>query len=441
MQLRQIVVLLRPHAAGEGRKLIAGACLGIAMVALHVIRPWPLKWLLDLLTGRHRHAPIVAWAAERGVAGPVTLSIAFVVLSSAFALAEYSQRMVLSTVANRMVYRLRTTVFEELLRRPLEFHDSHESGELLTRIVYDTTRLRRGATGILLHLFQPLFLLAATLIVLFWIAPLLTAVVAIGGVVALALMHHRGTRIGIGARRQRRKEGRIAALVAAELEGVREMQALGTEASAAATRFQRKSARSISSDQQVSRLAAHASLQVELLFATTVAIALALGAYAVARQRFSAGDLVLFVTYVLTLREPFAQFGRQTSRLGRTAACADRLAALLRTTPATTTPTLRTEQLHGRLVLDHVSVKAPKKTRGARKSALEKVSFAIEPGERVAVVGRNGAGKSTLLRVVLGIVPPTRGRVIVDDHDVAALDAGWFRAQLSVVFQETPLFG
>lgn len=440
LQLRRIIALLRPHAVGEGRKLALGGWLGVAVVGLHIIRPWPLKWLLDLLTSRHRHAPIVAWAANDGVTGAIALSAAFVALSALFALAEYAQRTVLNGVANRMAYRLRTALFEQILQKPLDFHESHESGELLTRIVYDTTRLRRGVAGILLHVFQTLFLLAATSVVLFWIAPLLAILVAAGGGAALMLIQHRGRRIAAGAHRQRRKEGRIAALVAAELDGVREMQALGTRGSAAATRFRRKSAHSLGSEQQVSRLSARMGLQVELLFASTVAIVMAAGAYAVARERFSAGDLVLFVTYVLALREPFAQFARQASRLGRTAACADRLAALARVAhpvaEATAAPPLR-----GAIRLDGISVKAPKKTRGARKWALDGVSCAIAPGERIAVIGRNGAGKSTLLRVVLGILPPTHGDVTVDGHEMARLEPGSLREQLSVVFQDTPLFG
>lgn len=440
-QLRRIAALLRPHAQGEGRGLTAGVALGVAVVVLHVVRPWPLKWLLDLLTSRHKHSGVVAWAADAGSTGFVALSLAFVTLSSLLALSEYGQRIVLNGVGNRISYRLRTALFEQLLRKPLTFHESHESGELLTRVVYDTTRLRRGVIGILLHLFQTLFLFAATLLVLFWVAPLLAAVVAVGGAVALMLMQHSGGRIAAGAGRQRRKEGRVAALVSDELHNVREVQAHGAESSAAAAHFRRKSAGSLGNEQQVSRLAAGVSLWVELIFALTVAVALAAGAYAVSRQTLSAGDLVLFVTYALALREPFAQFGRQTSRLGRTAACAGRLASMAGDA-ASPAPTARiTEPVRGTLTLDSVWLKASKKTRSARRWALEDVTCAITAGDRIAVTGRNGAGKSTLLRIALGILPPTRGRVAVDGQDIAALDPPSLRSQFSVVFQDTPLFG
>ena len=440
-QLRRIATLLRPHAKGESGRLAAGAALGVGVVVLHVVRPWPLKWLLDLLTSRHTHSGVVAWAAGAGITGFVALSIAFVLLSSLFALAEYAQRMVLGGVGNRIAYRLRTALFEELLRKPLAFHESHESGELLTRVVYDTTRLRRGVTGILLHFFQTLFLFASTLVVLFWVAPALGALIAVGGAGALVLMHYRGGQIAAGAGRQRRKEGRIAALVSDELQNVRDVQTLGAARSVAAEKFRRKSTRSLGSEQQVSRIAAGVSLYVELLFALTVAIALAAGAYAVSRQTLSAGDLVLFVTYALALREPFSQFSRQTGRLGRTAACADRLAALGVESESPPTSARLAEPLRGSIALDAVWLKTSKKTRTSRRWAIEDVSCEIAAGERVAVTGRNGAGKSTLLRTALGILPPTRGRVSLDGQDLALLEPASVYPNFSVVFQDTPLFG
>lgn len=441
LRLRGIARLLRPYAVGEGASLAAGAATGVAMVLLHVVRPWPLKWLLDLLTSRHSKSPVVSWAAGAGAGGFVALSAAFVVVSLLYAAAAYTQRMLLGGVANRTSYRLRTVLFERLLAKPLDFHEAHESGELLTRVVYDTTRLRRGVAGILMHLFQTLFLFIATLAVLLWVAPLLATLITVGGAAALALMHHRGGRIATMTRRQRRKEGRVAALASDELQSVREVQMFGHGSSAAAARFRRKSEGSLGGEQQVSRLTARLSMHVETIFAATVAATLAVGAYLVMRERLSTGDLVLFVSYALALREPFNQFGKQTSRLGRTAACADRLRKLIEHTgePLPSLPAAPT--LRGALEVHHVSVKTPKKTRSSRKLALDDVTLAVAPGERVAVLGRNGAGKSTLLRLVLGLALPEEGRVTIDGMDIRELDPASLRAQLSVVFQESPLFG
>lgn len=411
------------------------------MVLLHVARPWPLKWLLDLLTSRHQDAPMVAWAAGKGWVGLVALSAAFVTLSLLYAFAEYAQRLIATSVGNRAVYRLRTALFERLLVRPLSFHESRESGELLTRVMYDTARLRRGVAGILTHLFQTLFLFVATLAVLLRVAPLLAASVTIGGVAALGLMHRRGSRIATLARRQRRKEGRIAALASDELQDIREVQAFGDGASAASAAFRRKSTRALGSEQQVGRLTAALSMHVEIIFAATLAATLAIGAYLVSIGTLSPGDLVLFVSYALALRDPFNQFGRQTSRLGRTAASAERLDRLLATEDGPRPTAATTPPLRGALHFERVSIRTPKKTRSARKLALDDVTLAVAPGERVGVTGRNGAGKSMLLRLALGLVAPDEGRVTVDGVDVRELEPTSFRVQISILFQDSTLFG
>lgn len=441
------MAMLRPYAAGEGRTLFLGAAAATVAVLIQVARPWPLKWILDALTGAGLPGGLPVALARSGTSGFVALGALYIALSAGFAGAMYAQQLLLNGVGNRVLYRFRTALFEHLLRRPLAFHESRDSGELLTRVIYDTSRLRRGVNGILLHLFQTLFLFAATLAVLLWVAPTLAAVIAAGGCAALLLMHRRGRLIAVATRRQRRKEGSVAALVSDELQSVREVQTFGPGSSVAGARFRRKNDKSLAGEQIVRRLAAGMSAQVEIVFAITVALTLALGAWLAARATLSAGDLVLFVSYALALREPFAQFARQTARLGRTAACAERLAKLIRgaDAPGADAPgiigTREIPPLRGEIVFDGVWVKTPSKTRNARKWALEDVSARIAAGQRVAVVGGNGSGKSTLLRTVLRLAEPTSGHLLIDGVNAMTIDAASLRAQASVVFQDGLLFG
>lgn len=439
---RRIVAMLRPYARGEAQTLLLGAATGVVAVLLHVARPWPLKWILDALTNAGLPRVLPDALNLRGSSGFVALGVLYVALSIGFAGASYAQQLLLNGAGNRVLYRFRTALFEHLLRRPLAFHESRDSGELLTRVIYDTSRLRRGVNGILLHLFQTLFLFAATLLVLVLVAPTLAAVVAAGGCAALLLMHRSGRRIAAATRRQRRKEGSVAALVSDELQSVREVQTFGPGASVAGARFRRKNGRSLAGEQLVRRLSAGMSAQVEIIFAATVAVTLALGAYLTAQGTLSAGDLVLFVSYAIALREPFAQFARQTARLGRVSACAERLGKLIRGShgpSAASAPNM--PPLRGDIAFEGLFVKTPSKTRNARKWALEDVSARIEAGQRVAIVGANGSGKSTLLRAVLRLATPRKGRVLIDGADLASLDAASLRSQGSVVFQDAVLFG
>lgn len=431
--MRDIARLLRPHAAGESASLSAGAALGMVVVALQVLRPWPVKWILDSVAG-------VADARSLSIAA---LSGVFVLISVGGAAAEYAQVMTLTGAANRILFRFRSALFTHVLRQPLAFHESREMGELLTRIVYDTSRLRRGLNGILLRIVQTIVLFIATTAVLVWIDPLLGAVMATGGALALLSMRARGRRIASAARKQRRKEGRLAGLVANELSAIREIQTFGIAQSAAAKRFGDRNSKSLRQEQKVRRLAAGLSLRVDALLAISVAIALGVGAGAAMANRITAGDLVLFFSYALALRAPFSDFALQTARLGRTYACAERLSSIADRRPAESdTPDAKSAPpLIGEITLDAVAVKSPVRARGGRKWALDGATISIDRGERMALLGANGSGKSTLLRAVLRLVELDRGRVLFDSVDAREYSADSLRSQMSVVFQDSVLSG
>lgn len=435
--------LLRPYATGEGRPLALGALLSLAGVALHVVRPWPLKWIVDALTGHGGGSVVGMLTRDAGIGGFVALGGAYILLSAGFAASNYGQNLLLNGIGNRVLYRFRAVLFERVLAKPLSFHDAHEPGELLTRVVYDTSRLRRGVNGVLLHVFQTIVLFAVTLVVLLWVAPRLAAVVATGGVVAFLLMRRVARSIATATRRQRRKEGAVAAAAADDLMSVRDVQTFGRATSAALGRFGKRNTMSLAGEQRVRRLAAGLLAQIELVVAITVAITLAVGGHAVSTGSLSAGDLVLFISYALALREPFAQCARETARIGRTTGCAHRLSRIVAERAGSTagSETLPLDAFAGALSLNQVDVLAQKRARSSRKWALQSVTLALPSGHRVAVTGSTGGGKSTLLRLVLGLVAPTHGHLCIDGVPIAELDMTALRMRMSVVLQDTVLFG
>ena len=428
--LRAIARLLRPHAVGEGWSLAGGIALGIVVVSLQVLRPWPLKWIVDR----------VGSVDVREVA---LLATAYLAIAGAAAATFYWQTLMLYALGNRVVFRFRTALFRHLLAQPLAFHESREMGELLTRVVYDTSRLRRGVNGISTRIVQASALFVATIGILCWVHLGLGMTVAAGGTITLIAMRRRGRRIARASKRQRRKEGKLASIVASELSSVREMQAFGISGSAAARRFAAKNGRSLRYEQKVRRLAGGLVLRIELVLAMTAAVALWVGAAGVANGSLTAGDLVLFISYLVALRDPFVDFANQTARLGRTAACAERLAKIVERIPeiADREGAVAAPPLRGDIRFEDVTVRAPRKLRSGRKYTLHGLAAAVPAGTRLAVVGPNGAGKSSLLRLVLRLSDPEHGRVLIDGADLRDLQLESLRRQVSTVFQESVLPG
>jgi ATP-binding cassette subfamily B protein len=436
-----VAALLWPHARLHKGLLLGGAGLSTLVVVFRVAQPWPLKWILDLLTDRPLH-PVLAGLFVTPPIGIAALSGLYIGFTLLAATAEYGQLLTLAGLGNRVLYGFRTQLFTHVLRQPLAFHEGREEGELLTRIVYDTARLRQGVNGLLTRVLQTVVTFVATSAVLLWLDPRLAAVLAATGVVALVAMGRIGRRIVRAARKQRRREGRLASLVAEDLLGVRELHAYRTEEIPDA-RFTRQNLKSLKQEQKVRRLGAVLLLRTELLLAFSVTLILWLGARAVQAGGLTPGSLVLFVSYAVGLYRPFAQFARQTARSGKTFACAERLTKIMNEKPgiADRSDAVAAPDLRGELGFEDVSIRAPRKQRGGRKWALDGVACTIRAGERVAVVGPNGAGKSTLLRLVLRLGDPTTGGVRLDGRDLREYTLASLRRQIGVVFQDSVLFG
>ena len=428
--LRRIIAMLRPHAAGEAPAFVKGGLLGLATVVLHVLRPWPLKWIVDGLGG----SP---------VADPLWLALAFIALAAAGSAAAYGQAMILNSLGNRILYRFREQLFRHILRQPLAFHETREVGELMTRIVYDTTRLRRGLNGMLVRIVQTVALYVASMAALLWIDPRLAGVLLAGGGVALLMMQRRGQRIASVAKKQRAKEGLLAALVGSELMAVRELQAFGFGGSAVAARFTARNRGSMRQELKLQRLSLGLSLRVDIAVAASIAVAMWMGASGVRVGALTAGDLVLFLSYALALRAPFADFAVATARIGRTFACADRLDRIMRRGVAVADPPNAVDpaEVQGALRFERVSLLMPKRRRTDRKWALEKLDCDVPLGRRIAIVGGNGAGKSTMLSLVLRLADPSRGRILLDGRDLRVYALEPLRRRMSVVFQDSVLTG
>ena len=190
-------------------------------------------------------------------------------------------------------------------------------------------------------------------------------------------------------------------------------------------------------------------IQARALFSTTATtflfgaliIVLWVGARAVLAGDMTGGVLGQFVLYAMFVAISAASLSEVWGEVQRAAGAMERLLELLDTEPsirAPANPVPLPDNREGRIRFHEVSFSYPSRP-GIQ--ALSKVSFEIQPGEKVAFVGPSGAGKTTTFQLLLRFYDPQAGRIEVDGVDIAAADPRAVRARIAIVPQETVIFG
>ncbi len=424
----------------QQRALVAGSFAAIfAEVFLRLLEPWPLALVIDRVLGLGRGGNAADIGALRELE-PTTLlwvaALALVTIAGLRAVTAYLSTVGFALAGNRVLTEVRNTLYRRLQELSLAFHTRARSGDLVMRVIGDVGMVREVVVTAVLPLLANLVILAGMLSVMLWMQWQLT-LVALCTVPLFWLSTSRlGRRIRAVARKQRRREGNLAAQAAETLGGIETMQALSLDREFAQA-FVRQSEGSLREGVQGKRLSARLERSVDVLVALATALVLFLGARVVLRGGLSPGELVVFLTYLKGVSRPVRNFAKYTARLARASAAAERVLEVLERQPdVRDLPGARdASPFRGAVRFERAAF-----AYGDDKPVLSGVDLAVEPGERVAVVGASGAGKSTLVSAILRLQDPREGRVLIDGEDVRSFTLASLRRQVSIVLQDTVLF-
>src|SRR5918912_1490561 len=254
---------------------------------------------------------------------------------------------------------------------------------------------------------------------------------------SLFVVVYRFTRRSKKASRSvRKQEGRISSMVQEVLTSMRVVQAY-TREDYEQSRFEQENQRRVVSGIQVSTLKATLTPLVELLVAVGTALVMWYGANEVLAHRLTAGGLLVFLPYLSRRYGPMRNLSKFSDVMFRASVGLERIYGVLETErEVRDLPGARPAgPLRGRIEFEHVSF-----AYGTGAPTLKDISFSVEPGQVVALVGSTGAGKTTLASLIPRFADPSRGSVRVDGRDIRSYTLASLRSQIALVLQETILF-
>ncbi len=341
----------------------------------------------------------------------------------------------MNIVARGVVHRLRTQVFDVLIRVPKVAIDQYSHGELVSKLTFNVeqvsgacsealkTILRDGLTVIALISYM-LYLNWKLTLVFFAIAP------AIAGVVLAVGRHFRRY-----SRRIQESMGEVTQLSNESVHAFDEIRMFAaTEQQSArfraASQFNQIQSVKLAFVQAVSTPIA----QIILSFALGALFWFALDPEILAG--FTAGSLVAFIAAATQLGKPIRTLTNVQSVVQRGLAAAEDLFVQIDTPPERDTGKTTLSRASGELTFEDVSFAYP----GSETAALDRIDLRIPAGSLVAFVGRSGAGKTSLIQLLCRFYAPSAGRILLDGHPIGELRLSDYRRQLAVVFQSIVLF-
>jgi subfamily B ATP-binding cassette protein MsbA len=416
-----------PRFVGQLRRLRKGLLLGLLcafVVALLDLAPVAfIKWAVDALA--------VANAYQVGMMS--TFIIAIYGVKYWF---TRGQTYFLSDVAQRVTANLREELFDKLQSLPIAYFNAKRTGAIQSVITNDVNMIQSGVPLVRDAISAPIKALGG--LVLLFVLNWQLALVALVFLPPIALL------ITKTSRRVRRDQTTVqeslsdmGALMQESLAAVRVVKAFSAE-ERQSERFRKSVENTYSTNMKVVGRVAALKPLIELIGACGIALIMFLGAKLVKLGQMTPGDLFGFVYLLDQIKSGATGIGNMSNIYSQVLAATDHIykevldveSNLVDDEDARTL-----EGVQGRIEFNRVDFTYPDGT-----PALHEVSFTVEPGTSVALVGRSGAGKSTIADLLLRFYDPTAGEVTLDGVDLRRLSSVWLRKQIGVVPQQTLLF-
>lgn len=418
--LRRLWRYVRPY---RGQFMLAIICLPLTSAFL-LVQPYILKLAVDGYIARHDTAGL----ARTGLLFVVALIGEFVFF--------YLQYQATMTVAQRSLSDLRIDLFNHLQKLPASFFDRNPVGRLVTRLTTDVDAINEAFTAGTLTIFMDVLTLIGIIVIMLTINVKLTvATLALLPPLLIAMNFFR-VRSRDTYRAIRERLARINAFLQETLSGIAVVQLFAQEKKLFAEFDERN--REFRDANHLSNIyeATLFSL-VEAVGSISIALMLWYGAIQIGAGTVALGTLVAFIEYLQKFFVPIREFGTKYTTMQSAMTAVERVFQLLDTPVTIASPSSprQPEQVRGRIVFDHVWFAYKEE-----EWILRDVSFAIEPGQKIALVGATGAGKSTISKLLNRFADVQHGCILIDGVDVRDWDLHTLRRHIGVVLQDAFLF-
>lgn len=419
--IKRIRVLLRPYYLQISLSII----FLISLTAIDMVFPEIIRQVVDIgLVEKQKSFMLLAAGILLGL-GLLKAGIGF------------GNRYTAEYLAHHIAFDLRNRLYNHIQRMSFSYHDHTQSGQLISRCIEDVRSLQNFTGSGIVELTRVIILIVGIIIILLVTNPLL-AVISLLPMIPLTLMTTRfGKRVGKMFMDVDNALGELSSRLQENVTGVQVVRAF-TREKYEIDRFDASNRVLYKHQLRVVQEMARVMPTSSLLVGLSTLLILWFGGNMVLNGTLTLGELVAFNSYMLMLSGPAQQISWLVNAAGETSAGLQRTFEVLESPPeirskpdAVVLPALR-----GEVTFENVSFRY----RGEKQHALYDIDLHVKPNQLVALVGPTGSGKSSVINLIPRFYDVTRGRVLIDNHDVRELELKTLRSQIGIVLQTSLLF-
>jgi ABC-type multidrug transport system fused ATPase/permease subunit len=434
---RLVLEMIRPY---RGWVIIVFIAM-LVEIAASLAAPWPLKLVIDDALGSHHLPHWLEWAHDYGFgrhtlgvalfAGVATLAIALI-----GAIAGYIDNYYTTSIGQWVANDLRLRVYQHLQRLSLRYYDHAKIGSLVSTITTDVGTIQSFASSSTLDIVIDLLTIVFMVGLMFWLDWDFTLIAVAFAPVLLLFVFHFKRAVKEATRAVRGRQSEVLSIVQRGLGSIRVTKAFGRQDMELA-HLEAASHATVEAALRARKIKSLMSPIVSMVVAICTAIVLWKGTSLIIAGTMTAGALTVYLAYLKMFFKPVKDLASMTSTIAQTTVALERIETILSA---------------DEVIEESADAVDPGRVKGAisfdrvifgyddDEQVLHGVSFDIEPGQVVGIVGSTGSGKSTLLSLLPRFYDPKGGRILIDGIDIARCKVAALRAQIAFVLQDTMLF-
>ncbi|OUR71960.1 lipid A export permease/ATP-binding protein MsbA [Methylophaga sp. 41_12_T18] len=362
---------------------------------------------------------------------PLWLIALFIVRGVANFLTTYG----LGWIARNIIMNLRTEMFERLVNLPSNFFDRHNSGQLMSKLLYDVEQVASAATDAILTIIRDSLTIIALLAWMVYLSGMLSLIILFTVPIISLVIYKISSRFRKISKIIQDSMGDVSHISTEIIEGHREVKTFGGQDYEIA-RFDKVN--QTNRRQRMKRLTTDAISQpiIQLISVLGLSLVIYLASMPEVLDTITPGSFISFITAMFMILTPLKRLTKVNAKLQGGIAAADSIFTLLDQTPERDTGTTRLVRAQG--LIEYKNVRFSYNSDAGQ--ILNDISFTAKPGQTIAFVGHSGSGKTTLVSLLARFYNLSSGLIAIDGVDINELKLADLRNQLSLVNQQVILF-